>query len=112
MPHKRLTKYILDIESVIVELELIQARASNQFVRFEEDVIARRAAERLLEIIGEAINQMLKIDSTIHISHSREIIGLRNKIVHAYDSINAALLWGIMLNDLPVLKSEIQKLKE
>lgn len=85
--------------------------ASNQFENFEKDILARRAAERLLEIIGEAINQMLKTDPNLKITNSREIIGLRNKIVHAYDSINASILWGIIVKDIPVLKEEIKALK-
>ncbi len=47
MQHKKLTKYILDIESVISKLEMLQSHADNQYANFEADMLARRAAERL-----------------------------------------------------------------
>ena len=62
-------------------------------------------------IIGEAVVKMKKIDESISISVSKEIVGLRNLIVHAYDSIDAAILWKILIEDLPILKIEIQELK-
>lgn len=111
MPHKLVLKYLLDIESVITEIEQLQDLSDNQFAQFNTNPLGVRAAERLLEIVGEAINNISKIDNTISISHSREIIGLRNKIVHAYDTVDPVLLWGIIVNDIPVLKNEIEALK-
>ncbi len=61
-------------------------------------------------IIGEAINKLNKLDQTISISNTKQIIGLRNMIVHAYDSIDTTVLWKILIKDLPVLKIEIKNL--
>ena len=105
MPHRQILKFILDIEAVIAEIEQLQNFCDNRFDRFVINPLAIRASERLLEIIGEAVNQMRKIDPKV------KIVGLRNKIVHAYDSIDPALLWGIIIEDIPILKSEIQQLK-
>jgi len=63
--------------------------------------------ERELEIIGEAINRILKIDETIVISNARQIVNLRNKIIHAYDNIDDALIWSIIVNHLPELHKEV-----
>ena len=58
-------KYLLDIQSVISEIESIKLKANNDFLVFKSDMILRRAAERDLEIIGEAIRKILEIEPTI-----------------------------------------------
>ena len=104
-------KYLLDIQSVISEIETIKFKANNDFVVFKSDMILRRAAERDLEIIGEAIRKILEIEPTIEITSARNIIGLRNLISHAYDSIEPEMIWGIIQNNIPTLSSEIIKIK-
>jgi len=104
-------KYLLDIESVITEIESIKLKANNDFSVFKTDMILRRAAERDLEIIGEAVRKILEIEPTIDITSVKNIIGLRNLISHAYDSIEPEMIWGIIQNNIPTLSSEILKIK-
>jgi len=104
-------KYMLDIESVISEIESIKLKANNDFSAFKSDMILRRAAERDLEIIGEAVRKILEIEPTIEITSVKNIIGLRNLISHAYDSIEPEMIWGIIQNNIPTLSSEILKIK-
>ena len=70
----------------------------------------RRAVERELEIIGEAMSKLLKINPNIKISYSRTIVDLRNKVIHAYDSVDDILIWKIIMKDLPLLLSESNNL--
>jgi len=63
-----------------------------------------------LEIIGEAINQLLKINPSIPISNARRIVDARNKIIHGYDSLESVNIWAIVVNHLPTLKEEITDL--
>ena len=72
----------------------------------------RRAIERELEIIGEAINRIDQLDPTIEISAKRQIIGMRNRVIHGYDRIDDEIVWGTIVRHLPVLKIEIEKLME
>jgi uncharacterized protein with HEPN domain len=102
---------LLDIESVISEIEIIKERSDNDFNVFTKDVIMQRAIERELEIIGEAVRKIIEIRPDIEISSSKKIIGLRNIISHAYDSIEPELIWGVIQRDIPKLSDEIQKLK-
>ncbi len=71
----------------------------------------QRALERELEIIGEAVRKLIELQPDIQISSSKKIIGLRNIISHAYDSIEPELIWGIIQRDVVKLSEEIQKLK-
>ena len=70
----------------------------------------KRAIERNLEIIGEAINRILKEDPSFPIGNAKRIIGLRNQIIHGYDSISDENIWGIITVYLPKLKSEIDSM--
>lgn len=70
----------------------------------------RRAVQREIEIIGEAINKLLKLNPKISISYARVIVDLRNRVIHAYDSVDDIIIWKIVLKDLPILHQEATKL--
>jgi uncharacterized protein with HEPN domain len=74
------------------------------FISYQNDKLRRRAVERELEIIGEAINHALKVEPTLNISDARNIVGLRNWLIHAYDSVDDALVWSVIEKYLPNLK--------
>lgn len=68
----------------------------------------KRAIERDLEIIGEAMNRILKESPDFKVENARRIVGLRNQIIHGYDTVSDENLWGIILIHLPKLKEEIE----
>ena len=72
--------------------------------------ILQRAIERNLEIIGEAMNRIVKMDSTVSIQNAKRIIDTRNKITHGYDQVDHTIIWGIVIKHLPLLKSEVEEL--
>jgi uncharacterized protein with HEPN domain len=73
-------------------------------------MMLQQAVERNLEIIGEAVNSLLKIYPEIKITDARRMVDTRNKIIHSYDEIQPAQIWNIIVNHLPLLKQEIQAL--
>ena len=104
-------KYILDIEQMISEIDFLKKRYSGDFNHFKNDWVAIRAIERQLQIISEASDAIIKIDPGVDITSSRNIVDLRNLIVHSYDSVDSAIIWGIIQKDVPTLKEEIKALK-
>ncbi len=68
--------------------------------------------ERNLEIIGEAVNKILKKDETFSqkISEAKSIIDLSNLMIRAYDSISDENIWAVLINHLPKLKAEFKTL--
>lgn len=80
------------------------------FSEYKSNKTKRRAVERELEIIGEAVNKLLKINPSIEISYARMIVDLRNKVIHAYDNVNDIVIWNVVVNHLPVLKVEVERL--
>ena len=111
MPPKEVLKYILDIEAVIEELEHVVHLHAGDYTKFSSNFMAVRTVERDLEIVGEAVRKLKEIAPHVKISSHKQIIGLRNMIVHAYDSIDPTTLWRILLKDLPILKEEIGRIK-
>jgi len=95
---------------------LVSIQSINDFVGdvrifevYESDKKLRRAVEREIMIIGEALNRIKAIDSSFEITNGRQIIATRNRVVHAYDAVNNAIIWGIVINHLPDLKAEVEK---
>ena len=102
-------KFIVDVQ-IFVD-ELIEIIGDNKrFENFNKNLIIRRAVERQFELIGEAIKKFKRTNKEIEISNDKEIIGLRNLIIHAYDSVDYEKLWGIIINHIPKLKIEIEAL--
>ncbi len=56
------------------------------------------------------MNQALKINPNIPITASRKIVDTRNFVIHAYDSLKPDILWGIVINHMPLLKKEVEAL--
>ncbi|MCF8277237.1 MAG: DUF86 domain-containing protein [Flavobacteriales bacterium] len=111
MPRSLVLKYILDIESVIEEIEQVITLCDSNYETFTQNFMAIRTLERNLEIIGEAVSKMRKADPSISIQHSDSIISLRNYLAHAYDSIEISVIWSIAVKHVPALKQELRLLK-
>ncbi|MCL6461816.1 MAG: DUF86 domain-containing protein [Flavobacterium micromati] len=79
------------------------------FFEYRNNTLLKRGIERNLEIIGEAVNRILKENSNFKIANSKRIIGLRNQIIHSYDNISDENIWSIVINHLPNLKIEIEE---
>lgn len=78
------------------------------FEIYQNDLRTKRAVERNIEIIGEAMSRILKENSEIEISNSRKIVDVRNRIIHGYDSVSDGVIWGILIRNLPVLQNEVE----
>ena len=79
-----------------------------EFSTYKNDLRTRRAVERNIEIIGEALNRVIVRDDTINITNARKIIDTRNRIIHGYDSVSDEIIWGIIINHIPLLQTEVQ----
>ena len=102
-------KYLSDI---LMAIELIEefTIGINDFNQYDKDRKTQSAVERQLAIIGEALNKLRKTDPTILIVNDAQIIGFRNRLIHAYDSIDNSIIWAIINRHIKSLKIEIQNL--
>ena len=102
-------KYLFDIQESIDSIEKYLGD-KRDFKVYLADKMLRRAVEREFEIIGEAMNRIEELDSTIEISSKRQIISMRNRVIHGYDKIDNEIVWGTIVRHLPTLKVEINNL--
>jgi len=100
--------WLYDILNAIVEIESFFNNEPKVFAKYQNDLRTRRAVERNIEIIGEALSRILNRDKTLTITNSRKIVDTRNRIIHGYDSVSHDIIWGIVIRHFPVLQTEIQ----
>ena len=100
--------WLYDILNAIKEIETFLSERPKDFTVYQDDIKTKRAVERNVEIIGEAMKRILSKDTTIEFSNARKIVDTRNRIIHGYDTVSDEIIWGIVVKHLPVLQTEIQ----
>ena len=105
---EKILKSLYDIKLAIEEIDSFLTNEEKTFANYTKNVLLKRGIERNLEIIGEAVNRIIKENSEFQITNSPRIIGLRNQIIQAYDSISDENIWSIVINHIPNLKIEIE----
>ena len=102
-------KLLNDISNCITEInEFLGTEAS--FTFYNKNKMLQKAVEREFEIIGEALNRLSKLEGSPGIKNQSKIIGLRNRVIHAYDAVDNHIIWGIIQRHLPLLEQEINTL--
>lgn len=101
-------KYLSDILQAIdlIEEFTISTPTFNDYI---SDLKTQSAVERQLGIIGEALNKFDNLHPGVSLENARQIIGLRNRLIHAYDFVDPAIIWVILKKHLSPLKQEAEK---
>ena len=106
---KEIKVWLSDIKQAIAEIDQFLPE-KKIFQEFQKDLKSKRAIERNIEIIGEAVNRILSQNPNIEITNSRKIVDTRNRISHGYDSVSDDIIWAIVIRDIPKLTIEIENL--
>ena len=101
-------KYLADILDSIQFIS--DCMGTVTFLEYKTNRLLKSAVERHFEIIGEALNQALKIDPTLPLTNKQQIVGMRNRIIHAYDAVDDLMIYDAALRHLTTLKTEIEQL--
>jgi uncharacterized protein with HEPN domain len=80
-------KYLYDVLKCIEEIESVAKDIKNS-KELKGNLLWKRFVEREFEIIGEALSKYLKLVSKTEIREIKRIIGLRNLIIHSYDTVD------------------------
>ena len=102
--------WLYDILNSIMEIDSFFTDIPKEYSSYRNDIRTRRAVERNIENIGEALSRIMAKDPTIEITNARKIVDTRNRIIHGYDSVSDEIVWGIVINHLPILQKEVQEL--
>lgn len=106
MSYHEYLKHILD------ETEFLSQKVANlDKNHFLNDEVLKRAFVRSLEIIGEATK---KLPDNVRDKYGnidwRAIAGTRDKLIHDYFGIDYDIVWDIVINEIPALRSQIEKI--
>jgi uncharacterized protein with HEPN domain len=102
--------YLHDIEQATILID--QFRQRKTLDDYLADPLLRSGVERQLEIAGEAVSKLSRVDPTTaaRLTGRRRIIALRNILIHGYASVDHRVIWNILDQDVPVLQSEAGRL--
>lgn len=79
---------------------------------YTADPMLRSAVERQFEVIGEALNRLVRSEPAVaeRITHTGRIISFRNILIHGYDLVDHEVVWEVIEGHLPVLREQVQAL--
>jgi uncharacterized protein with HEPN domain len=79
------------------------------FEDYSGNLMLRSAVERQFEILGEALSKAAALSPNIVISlpDLPRIVGMRNRIIHGYDSVDDEIVWDAIHHHVPVLMSAL-----
>jgi len=102
----------LYLEDILNAISKIEKYVNNlDFNSFKENEMATDAVIRNLLIIGEAVKNISSVAKEKNKEIEwKKIAGLRDVLIHAYSGINFEILWDIIKNKIPELKTTIKKM--
>jgi uncharacterized protein with HEPN domain len=105
-------KLLLDVRDA--GESFLKHTSGKTFSDYSADRFFRRGVEREFEIIGEALRRIEQRDTSTaaRISELRWIIDFRNRIIHGYDTVDDAVVWGVIETHLPSPIKEVADLLE
>lgn len=107
MGNHSIEKYLSDVLLYIEELETFSNKISLDNI---SKPINKWSVERALSIIGKALSKAEKLNQNLPITNIKQIIGVRNILVHDYDKIDSPRLFLILQKNLPLLKEEVENI--
>ena len=99
------------LQDILAAISAIERYGNQERSAFDEQELIQVWMIHHLQIIGEAANAISKerLNNYPEIPW-REIIGLRNILVHEYFKINRQAIWDIIQLGMPLLKVNVEKM--
>jgi uncharacterized protein with HEPN domain len=96
--------HMLDHSREAVEMTRGRTRAD-----LDRDRLLNLALVQLVEVIGEAASRLPEEFRSRHPQVPwRQTVGMRNRLIHGYDTVNFDILWSIIQEDLPPLIEKLE----
>ena len=91
---------------------ILEFVAGKTFENYASEKLLRSAVERQFEIIGEALNQLSRLDEKWigRIPDLAQIVAFRNLLIHGYASVNDHTVWRTIEKSLPGLSLQLLEL--
>lgn len=106
---QRSTRLLLQdmLDSIALAAAYLDQLGTEQFLQDEktQDAVIRR-----IQIIGEAASQLDAQWRALHPAADwQQVVGMRNRLVHAYAEVDLLIVWNTVRNDLPVLDRQLRE---
>ena len=95
--------FLWDVREAALAIQTFTA--DMDMIAFENSALVQAAVERKFEVIGEALNQLSKLDTAMaaQLPDLPQIVAFRNQLIHGYATVNPSTVWTIAQNSLPGL---------
>ena len=103
-------KYLEGVHMACMDVEQFFSNYPRRYDVFANDRLMIRAVERSVEIMGEAINRILKREPDFNIPNAKAIIQTRNRVIHSYEKVENEFLWGLVIRHIPELKKDVERI--
>lgn len=81
------------------------------FDQFNDDFRTNFAVVRALEIIGEAAKRLpMSLREEYPDIPWKNMAGMRDRIIHGYDTVDLEIVWGVVKTDIPLIKPQVQQI--
>lgn len=107
---ENILKYLEDVRLACLDVEQFFVNYPNRFDVFSNDRLMIRDVERSVEIMGEAINRILKREPDFILPNARAIVQTRNRVIHSYEKVENEFLWGLVKRHIPELKKDVERI--
>jgi uncharacterized protein with HEPN domain len=98
---------------ILEAVERIEAQAARGRAAFADDELVQTAVIRWVEIIGEATRGLTDDLRQTHPEVPwRQMVAMRNVLIHGYFDIDVDLVWSVARNDLPKLGAQIRAIAD
>ena len=101
--------YLLDM--LLAARDAVEFADGITYSQFENSRLHQSAILKAVETVGEAAS---RVSSGMRESQPdipwREIVGMRNRLVHAYFDVDIGLVWRTVQNDLPALIAQLERI--
>ena len=99
------------VRHILDETRYLQAASAGlEGTKFMRDETLRRAFVRSIEIIGEAARHVSKqFQDKYPAIEWRSMAGMRNRLIHNYLGVDYDIVWDVVINKVPTLRSELER---
>jgi uncharacterized protein with HEPN domain len=102
---------ILLLDALQACRSLQRSTAGLTFEQFELNEEKQAAAALWLILIGEALNHASALDPELRerIPELRQVVGMRNRLAHAYRSTDQEIVWDVISHKIQTLRAALER---
>ncbi|TVS07341.1 MAG: DUF86 domain-containing protein [Cyanobium sp. PLM2.Bin73] len=105
---RKALKWLVDALQAIRAIDTFTSGQS--LATFRDNELVQAGVERKFEVMAAALMAAHAADPAVVelVPELPRITSTRNRIIHDYDSVDHAILWDAILNELPSLKARLE----